>query len=245
LKPTNATRGLPHFVGEGEKLLDRVLRSRFPVISVLATDRIAGRIAPKLPEEVPLYVVPFGLVHELVGFPFHQGVMVCGRKEPWPSLGEIIAAKPDRATVVVCPKLSNPENLGAIARIGDVFGIDAIVTGTACPDPLSRRVLRVSMGSALRVPVILSDDLETLIDGLKSEHGVEVWAAVADRDAVPFESVERPKRLALVLGDENDGVDPAWVARSHRAITIPMRPGASSLNVSVAAGILLHHLCRE
>ena len=58
--------------------------------------------------------------------------------------------------LVLCPKISNPENLGAIARIGDVFGIDAILAGPECPDPLSRRVLRVSMGAALRLPVIAS-----------------------------------------------------------------------------------------
>ena len=60
---------------------------------------------------------------------------------------EIIARAGPRLTLVVCPRLSNPENLGAIARIGDVFGIDAILAGPSCPDPLSRRVLRVSMGS--------------------------------------------------------------------------------------------------
>ena len=145
---------------------------------------------------------------------------------------------------MVCPLLSNPENLGSIARIGDVFGIDAILAGPSCPDPLSRRVLRVSMGATLRLPVIVQERLEDVAEDLKANSDVEFWAAVAEPAAVSFESVVRPRRLALVLGDEDRGVEPRWRSRCRQSITIPMRPGASSLNVSVATGILLYHLTR-
>jgi len=141
--------------------------------------------------------------------------------------------------------LSNPENLGAIARIGDVFGIDALLAGPSCPDPFSRRVLRVSMGSVLRLPIVVAEDLEETVGALSAEYGLETWAAVADPEAVPYQSVDRPRRLGLVLGDEDRGVDDVWLARCSRSITIPMRRGAGSLNVSVAAGILLHHLSRH
>ncbi len=146
--------------------------------------------------------------------------------------------------VVVCPKLSNPENLGALARIGDVFGVDAILAGPECPDPLSRRVLRVSMGAALRVPVIVADGLLAAASRLADGRGFELVAAVADPSAAPFEAVPRPRRLALVLGDEHEGIAPAWLSRCHHAVTIPMRAGASSLNVAVAAGILIYHYWR-
>src|SRR5262249_175489 len=66
----------------------------------------------------------------------------------------IARASGQRSAVVVCPRIDNPENLGAVVRIADVFGADAVLAGGRCPDPLSRRVLRVSMGSALRGPVV-------------------------------------------------------------------------------------------
>jgi tRNA G18 (ribose-2'-O)-methylase SpoU len=245
LKATNATRSLDQFVVEGDKLVDRLLKSRYPVVSILATDRFAERRGHQLPAEVPLLVVPFDRVHELVGFPFHRGVLACGRRLPWPSACELIREAGPRIILAICPKLSNPENLGAIARIGDVLGIDAILAGPTCPEPLSRRVLRVSMGSALALPILVDNHIEETVDRLTSELGLETWAAVAEGPAEPFDRRPRPPRLGLVLGDEDEGVDPSWLARCARAITIPMRPGAGSLNVAVAAGILLHHLTRD
>jgi tRNA G18 (ribose-2'-O)-methylase SpoU len=100
------------------------------------------------------------------------------------------------------------------------------------------------MGSALRLPVIVADRLEETAGQLASSFGVEFWAAVAGPLASPFEQVPRPDRLALVLGDEDQGVEPDWLARCRQSITIPMRPGAGSLNVAVAAGILLYHLTK-
>ncbi len=245
LKATNLTRGLGQFVVEGDKLVKRLLAGRFRVVSILATDRYVAQIEECVPAAVPVYVVAFEQIHAVVGFPFHRGILACAERTAWPPAEEILRQSHDRCTLVVCPRLSNPENLGAIARIGDVFGIDAILAGPSCPDPLSRRVLRVSMGSALRLPVIVADQLEETAGRLASAFGVEFWAAVADPLATPFEQVPRPDRLALVLGDEDQGVEPDWVARCRQSITIPMRPGAGSLNVAVAAGILLHHLTKS
>jgi tRNA G18 (ribose-2'-O)-methylase SpoU len=241
LKATNQTRRLDQFVVEGQRLVSRLLESRFPVVSVLITDRYEPKHAAELPEAVPTYVVPHSWIDAVVGFPFHRGVLACGARRPWPPLMELVSDQDRRLFLVLCPKLSNPENLGAIARIGDVFGIDAILAGPECPDPLSRRVLRVSMGAVLRLPVIVADPLIDAAGWLSQTAGVALWAAVADSAAEPFEHVPPPQRLGLVLGDEHEGIDPQWRDLCRRAVTIPMRPGASSLNVAVAAGILIYH----
>ncbi len=242
LKATNATRRSGQFVVEGEKLVERLLASPFPTASVLTTDRQAGRIAERLPAELTHYVVPQDRIDGLVGFNFHQGALACGVRRPWPDLDAIVAGAGRRLTLLLCPRLDNPENLGALIRLGDVFGIAALVTGGRCPDPLSRRVLRVSMGTALTLPVLALDDLEAVIATFRVKHGVTLAAAVTDPDAERFADFDRPDRLALVVGSESAGLAPDWVVRSDRRLTIPMRPGADSLNVAVAAGILLYHL---
>jgi tRNA G18 (ribose-2'-O)-methylase SpoU len=244
LKATNQTRGLEQFVVEGERLVDRLLASRFPTVSVLMTDRHEPRLLSRIPEGVPAFVVPHELIDRLVGFPFHRGVLACGSRRPWPSLDQLVSGGDKRLTLVICPKISNPENLGAIARIGDVFGIDAILSGPTCPDPFSRRVLRVSMGAVLSLPVIVSERLSETADHLARSDHVEFFGAVADPGAESFDSVSRPRRLALVLGDEHEGVDREWLGKCRKTITIPMRAGAGSLNVAVAAGILIHGLTR-
>jgi TrmH family RNA methyltransferase len=82
------------------------------------------------------------------------------------------------------------------------------------------------------------------VDRLIDRFDLRLLAAVPDPSAVPFEQVELSPRLGLILGDEDRGVDPEWLGRCHQRITIPMRAGARSLNVAVAAGILIHGLSR-
>jgi len=245
LKATNETRGGDAFVVEGEKLVYRLLASRFPVDSVLVTDRYESHHAPQVPDDVPMFVIPHQQIEALVGYHFHRGVLACGRRRAWPDLESTLRSLPDRATLVVCPTLDKPDNLGAILRIADAFGVDAVLIGDACPDPLARRVVRVSMGAALRLPVFVEDDLLAAIGRISRDHGFEVIAADAHDDALPLDRVTRPDRLALVLGGEAFGLDADWLAMADRRVTIPMRAGADSLNVAVAAGILLHHLTRN
>jgi tRNA G18 (ribose-2'-O)-methylase SpoU len=146
---------------------------------------------------------------------------------------------------VVCPTLDKPDNLGAILRIADVFGVDAVLIGGSCPDPLSRRVIRVSMGAALRLPAFVFEDLLGTVGQLRADHALELIAADAHPDAEPIGGSPRPDRLALLLGSEAFGLDADWLALADRRVTIPMRPGADSLNVAVAAGIFLHHFSRD
>jgi tRNA G18 (ribose-2'-O)-methylase SpoU len=245
LKATNATRGRSEFVVEGAKLVERLIASRFPVASVLATDRKLAAVAQLVPEAVPLYVIPHQLADVLVGFNFHQGVLGCGLRIEPPSLDAIVPGAGERFTLVVCPRLDNPENLGAILRLADVFGVAAVLAGPGCPDPLSRRVLRVSMGMALRVPVITTPRLPDDLRRLRDESGVELVAAVAHEQAMPFDSYRRPPRIALVLGRESSGLEGPWDELCRRRLVVPMRSGAESLNVAVAAGIMLYHLTRD
>jgi tRNA G18 (ribose-2'-O)-methylase SpoU len=245
LKTTNLTRRLNQFVVEGEKLLEHLLKSRFALASVLTTDRFEPRLAGRIPDEAPVFVIPHAMINAVVGFRYHQGVLACGVRQPGPHLETIVEQCGANSTIVVCPTLNNPENLGAILRIADVFGVDAILVGGRCPDPLSRRVLRVSMGTALRLPVVATEQLERDVDRLRSRWAFERLAAVVDPTAEPLDRVVCADRLALFLGAESEGLEPEWVARCDREITIPMRPGAESLNVSVAAGILLYHFQRQ
>ena len=209
------------------------------------SDRFEPLIAPRLPQNLPVYVLPESLVDQLVGFNFHRGVLAEGERLDWPSLDQLAAGFGHVATVVVAPRIDNPENLGAIARIADVFGIDAILVGGRCPDPLSRRVLRVSMGTALNLPILTPSDLSAEISQLKSIHGFECVATALDPPFEPLDTFRRSPRTAILLGNEGNGLEPEWFGLCGRRVTIPMRPGAESLNVAVAAGILLYHLSRQ
>src|SRR4051794_39511635 len=140
IKRSNLTRVGTQFVVEGEKLFDRLRESRFAMASVLTTERFEPRVAPRIPDQVPLYVLPDPLLSVTIGFNFHRGVLAAGFRSSWPAPADLVRPAGKLTTLVVCPTLNNPENLGTIVRISDVFGVDAILVGRSCPDPLSRRV---------------------------------------------------------------------------------------------------------
>jgi tRNA G18 (ribose-2'-O)-methylase SpoU len=242
LKDTNRTRWADLFVCEGEKLVRRLLASDFTVESVLISDRFERQFGALAPPEVLVWIVPDELVEPLVGFNFHRGILACGRRRANPPLEEI-APLGRPLTLVICPEVQDPENLGAILRISSAFGVDGVLIGCGSADPFSRRVLRVSMGASLRLPIREAADIAADLRQLRNSLAVELAATVLDASAEPLSTAKRPDRFALLFGSEGHGLDPAIIALCNRRLTIPMNPGTDSLNVAVAAGIFLHHFC--
>ncbi len=100
------------------------------------------------------------------------------------------------------------------------------------------------MGASLRVPVAVAANLEAELTSLRENQHVELWATVIESEATPFDQAARPPRVAVLFGSEGQGLAPRWRDLCSRLITVPMRPGIDSLNVSVAAGIVLYRLTR-
>ena len=240
-------RGEGVFVTEGRLLTLRLLESHYGVESVLAAERCAEEFAGRVPESTPLYVAPERLLREIVGFKFHRGVLACGRRREPMGLDDLLASRggDEALTLIVCPEVTDRENLGSILRIAGGFGLGGVVLGRECCDPLSRRVLRVSMGAALVVPIVWSADLPTDLRRLKEHGGVELWATVLDDSAEPLRRVRRPRRLALLFGNEACGLGERWLGVCDRRVTIPMDRRTDSLNLAVAAGIFVYALTRD
>ncbi len=244
LKKSNATRSSDYFVVEGDKLVERLLDSDFAIRSLLVAEQHLAAVAGALDHDHDVLVVDRQAIEQIVGFNFHRGMLGCAERKPRLALQEIANDTSERLTLAVCPDVQNPENLGAILRIASALAIDAVVLGAGCCDPFSRRVLRVSMGAALRVKIVECDDLAAELAALRELIRLQLWAAVTDATAASFDQLARPARLALLLGSEGHGLSADWVAHCDHAVTIPMAPRVDSLNVAVAAGILLYHFTR-
>jgi tRNA G18 (ribose-2'-O)-methylase SpoU len=239
LSQRNLTRFSGLFIAEGDKVVERLISSRYPVASLLAEPAYADRYAPLLPAETPLYVAERATLEATIGFNFHRGVLACGRRIPGPTVTEIPTAEPV-STILVSPGIQDPTNLGSIIRSAAAFGCSAVVLGSHCADPFSRRVLRVSMGTALHLPIVESPHLAADLRRL-SGAGYELVATVLDPSAQPLATFCPPARLALLLGGEGHGLAGEWLELCSRQVTIPMQLGIDSLNVAVAAAVLLYH----
>jgi tRNA G18 (ribose-2'-O)-methylase SpoU len=244
LKATNLTRWSNQFVAEGALVVERLLASRFDVQSILLSRRLARQAPANIPADCPIYELEHALAEQLVGYTFHTGILACGLRQPSPPLEAIIGEADHPALVAICPNVNDPENIGAIIRLCAGFGLAGLILGPGCADPFSRRVLRVSMGTALSVPIVETSALEPDLLRLRNTFGFELFATVLDSTAEPLESIRFTSKTGLLFGNEKHGLEAKWIGLCNRMITIPMAAGADSLNVAVAAGIFFHDLQR-
>ncbi len=228
------------FICEGEKLVLRLLEGPCRAESVLCTAAARDRLTPHFASDLPVYVATTAIISRLIGFKFHRGVLACGLRPAPPSLESICRNPPAPAFVVLCPELRDPTNLGTIIRTTAAFGGMGLIAGQKGTDPFSRRVLRTSMGSVLRLPLVQTDDWPRVLTTLHAA-GFESIAAVLDPAAEFINDSPRPSRSALVFGNESAGLSPDLVGICRRRVAIPMRGGVDSINVAVAAGIIIHH----
>jgi tRNA G18 (ribose-2'-O)-methylase SpoU len=229
------------FIAEGEHLLRRLLDSDFHIESVLMSERRVEELAPLVGERAPIYVVSQEVMTGILGMKFHSGVMACGRRKPRATIDEVVPKDGSPLTVVICPEIANVENIGSLIRLSAGFGVDAMILGERCHDPFWRQSIRVSMGAVFQLPLVQSDDLARDLARLRDEWKIELIATVLDPSAQPLASSRRAPKLALLFGNEAQGLDQHWIELCDRQVTIPMHHGTDSLNVAVAAGICLYH----
>ena len=226
------------FIAEGDKVVGRLLASGFEVVSALVSERRASSLGPVEKPGLEVLIISDRLATELVGFKFHAGMMACGRRKPPPDLTDLATA----GLLVGCSSVDDPENLGSIIRHCAAFGVGGLILGPGCADPFSRRVIRVSMGNGFRLPVRETSDLTTDLVRLKNKHGFQLIATVLDQDAEPVRGVTVPGRAVILFGNEAHGLEPGLVGICDRRVTIPMHSAADSLNVAVAAALILYEL---
>jgi len=231
------------FMLEGHVVLDAAL-TRGPVAlrSVLVSDRrVAAETAllDRVPEAVPVYVLPEAMMFDLVGFPIHRGLLAAGVRPVAPDAAGLLASLRGHphATVLVLEGLTNHDNVGACFRNAAAFGADAVILDGACCDPFYRKAIRVSAGHVLSVPWAREATMSSVMDALEAEGYLSLALALAP-DAGALDDRWRPApRLALLLGTEGAGLSPAIQARASARVVIPMASGVDSLNVSVAGAV--------
>ncbi|HEX8551903.1 MAG TPA: RNA methyltransferase [Abditibacteriaceae bacterium] len=231
------------FIAEGALLVERLLRSRFPVESIFVSKESKAHISPDTLKGVPIYLADSELMRQIIGFDFHRGVLALGKRLPFPEVQVLIEHIAAQAPLqlLTCPSTETAENLGLILRSASAFGVGGVLLPTEGADPLSRRCLRQSMGSALSLPIARCADLLHELCVLRENFGVQLVAAVADTNAIPLSDFVWPSRSVLVVGNEFQGLDAAWLEACDHRVTIPIAPDCDSLNVATATGILLYH----
>ncbi|MEB3050403.1 RNA methyltransferase [Mycolicibacter sp. MYC123] len=231
-------------IAEGVLVVQRMLASRFDPRALLGTDRRLSELADDLAgRDVPYYRVSAEVMAHVVGFHLNRGVLAAASRVPEPTLADLLVGA---RTIAVLEGVNDHENLGSIFRNGAGLGVDAVVFGAGCADPLYRRAVRVSMGHALLVPYVRStrwpDDLSLL-----REHGFRLLAMTPDPRAQTLSAAMdtvRDEPLAVLVGAEGPGLSETTMRASDIRVRIPMSRGTDSLNVATAAALAFYERCR-
>lgn len=144
---------------------------------------------------------------------------------------------------IALENLSDPANLGAVARTGEALGIDGLILSANCADPYSPKALRAGMGSMIRIPLIIADDFLALL-GQMRENGYDIFAAVPDSSAMPLDKIKFGESSVVMIGNEGNGLTEEAKSFADERITIPMSGRAESLNAAVAASILIWEMIK-
>ncbi|MBV8781477.1 MAG: RNA methyltransferase [Phycisphaerae bacterium] len=240
LKDRELAREGARFIAEGEQVVRRLIGSTYPVESILVADHKLERFLPVVPDGIALFVAPAAIVNKIIGFQFHSGVLAVGNRGTPQSLDELLAGR-QTLTLAIAEDINNSENLGSLVRLCAGFGLDGLILGERCADPFFRRSVRVSMGTIFHLPLFRSDDLLADVQLLRRRWGIRVIATVLGENAENLASARRSEKIAICFGSEAHGMSRGLIDACDRRVTIPMRRGTDSLNVAVAAGIVLYH----
>ena len=249
-------RGL--FVAEGRLGVRRLLASGCDIVSLLLNDASFRALEVSLGgiiERTPVYICETSDFGSITGFNLHRGCLALARRPPERSA---VGIADSSDLVLVLEGVTDASNVGSAFRNAAAFGAGAVFLSPSCCDPLYRKAIRTSMGSALQVPYARLQNWPADLDMLKSR-GFALLALTPKESAIdlrvyaarqPNQSnaaerlapVNGRAKLALMIGSEGPGLTPEAEAMADICLRIPIRADIDSLNLATAAGIALYCL---
>ena len=232
------------FVLEGARLCADAAGSGIAVETAFLTER-AEAAYPELTRSVrqvaeTVYEISESLATFIGDTQHPQGVFCVCAPPPARLSAEDL---PKHGRFMGLENVRDPGNLGTILRTAEAFGIDGLLLSSGCCELYSPKVLRGSMGGALRLPVVTVPNLPEAI-GRWNEQGFRTVACVADASATPLPQLSLGDGCMLFIGNEANGLTSETQAACTARMTIPMKGRAESLNAAVAACIALWELSR-
>ncbi|MFM7650125.1 MAG: TrmH family RNA methyltransferase, partial [Acidimicrobiaceae bacterium] len=229
------------FIAEGDLVVARALEAGYKPEVVLCDAEQAERLHQQVSElggqclmaEIEIRREATGL-----GVPL-SALGVFYRPEPQ-TVDQIISRA---RRIIVVEAVDNPSNIGAIVRCATGLGWDGLICDSTSADPLSRRGLRVSMGSAFNLSFARTTDIVATLKTLQA-HSFKVFALTPDSNSIDIDQVEitPAQKRAIIFGSERTGLSEQALACADARVKIAMNPNVDSLNVAAAAAISCYAL---
>jgi 23S rRNA (guanosine2251-2'-O)-methyltransferase len=193
---------------------------------------------------IPVRFLPRVELDRMASTASHQGVVAVTSSKQYADLDDIIAARRgEHSLIIVLDGVEDPHNLGAILRTADAAGADGIVIPERRAAGVTGTVAKTSAGASEHLPIAKVTNIARTLEDLKTK---EIWTVGLDeRGKQNYDSVDYKMNCAVVLGAEGKGLHDLVAKKCDFLVSIPMLGKVPSLNVSVAAGVVLYEVVRQ
>ena len=233
---------------EGLRLCEEAQRSNLEIDAVIVSEELARKeraaavIAELSRVSKRVASVSEKLLESVSYTKTPQGIIVLARR-PAASEERLTTSLNANSLLVVLHQINNPVNVGAILRTAEAAGATGVITTQNTSDPFSPKSLRGAMGSAFRLPIWSGLGYMEIIEWCRSRGIVSICADA--EGGTTYTQIDWTGPTALILGPESTGFTAEELQGADYAVSIPMKGAAESLNVSVAAGVLLFEAARQ
>ncbi len=226
------------FVADSARVVEMLLNKGIEPISLLCTEDYLIRREEFLKSvNIPaIYIGSKKIMQSITGHTIHHGIMLHAKRPDNVSIEDM----PDN--IIMLSGLSNMENVGAIARSAAALGVKGYTVPSNGPHPYGRRAVRVSTGHIADLKVHIFDNIIESVMSLK-DAGYQIISAEACRNSVPLSTFKPISgRWVLIMGNEEHGIPDEILELSDNIVEIEMEPAIKSMNVSIAASIVMYYL---
>ncbi|WP_448222710.1 TrmH family RNA methyltransferase [Gordonia iterans] len=231
-------------IAEGVTVVQRMIASRFAPHAFLGVDKrlreLSADLAAPALDGVPFFRASAEAMAQIVGFHLNRGVLGAARRPAPLSVADAVA---QARTVAILEGVNDHENIGSIFRNAAGLGVDAVIFGAGCADPLYRRSIRVSMGHVLLVPFARYEAWPADL-GLLKDAGFSLVALTPGEGSVPLSEAVSAEKVGFLVGAEGPGLVEHTMRQCDVRARIPMSRGTDSLNVATAAALAFYERSR-
>ncbi|MTV81036.1 RNA methyltransferase [Secundilactobacillus folii] len=224
------------YLVEGWHTVGDAIAAEQPVVQVAATPEQLDEHAQDIPDDVERFEITDEIAKKLSDTVTPQGIF---------AVIDILAAEhvdPDEATGawLLLDRIQDPGNIGTMVRTADAAGFSGVVFGNGTSSRYTPKVIRAMQGSQFHIR-LSEDDLGNWVSAFEARQ-IPVYGSALDKDAQNYQTVEPQPAFGLIMGNEGQGMSERLMSQTTTNLYIPIKGQAESLNVAVAAGILMFKL---
>lgn len=235
------------FIVEGVRLVEEAAHSSWLVetciytVEALQQERVRRIIANLKLKNCRMIQVPTAIYDKITDTKEPQGIMAIVQKHAY-QLYDVLASE-EKPFFVVLDEIQDPGNVGTIIRTAAAAGCTGVMLTKGCTDVFASKVVRASMGSIFHVPIFEGLSSGEIISSL-AQHKIDILATSLESSNIYFK-VDFNKSLAVVFGNEGNGVSRNLLEHSKDRLYIPLLGRVESLNVAASAAVILYEVVRQ